>query len=130
MTEKIKFNETYPVIIHEEDGQYWANVPDIPSAFTIGYSVEEVLKNLKEAIELALSSTLEVPTPTKFDDLHPEDGFVQMVNVSLLDYLKAVSKTVRKNVTVPSYLGILAKQNGDNVSEILTQALEKTYGIL
>jgi predicted RNase H-like HicB family nuclease len=130
MTEKIKFNETYPVIIHEEDGQYWTNVPDIPSAFTTGASVEEVLKNLKEAIELALSSTLEVPSPTKFDDLHPEEGFVQMVNVSLLDYLKAVSKTVRKNVTVPSYLEILAKQNGDNVSEILTQALEKRYGIL
>ncbi len=52
-----------------------------------------------------------------------------MVTVSLIDYLRASSKTIRKNVTVTSYLSELVKKNGDNVSEMLTKALEKRYGI-
>ncbi|CAK1234379.1 type II toxin-antitoxin system HicB family antitoxin [Fructobacillus evanidus] len=129
MDKEIEFVMSYPVVIHQEDDMFWASVPDVPSAFTTGATVEEILVKIKEAIELALSTTLVVPEPTKFSEVDAEDGFVQMVTVSLIDYLRASSKTIRKNVTVPSYLSDLAKKNGDNVSEILTKALEKRYGI-
>jgi len=45
------------VIIHEADeGGYWAEVPAIPGCVTQGESREELLRNLKEAIEGCLLS--------------------------------------------------------------------------
>jgi len=50
------------VVIHEaeEDG-YWAEVPAIPGCATQGETIEEVLKNLHEAIEGCLSVEVEIP---------------------------------------------------------------------
>ncbi len=43
-------------IIHEaEEGGYWAEVPAIPGCATQGDSMEELLANLREAIEGCLS---------------------------------------------------------------------------
>jgi predicted RNase H-like HicB family nuclease len=44
------------VIIHEaEEGGFWAEVPAIPGCVTQGDTVEELLKNLPEAVEAAMS---------------------------------------------------------------------------
>lgn len=43
-------------IIHEaEEGGYWAEVPAIPGCATQGDSMEELLANLREAVEGCLS---------------------------------------------------------------------------
>lgn len=44
----------YTVVIHpEEDGQgYWAEVPALPGCNTLGDTIEEVLANARDAIEL------------------------------------------------------------------------------
>ncbi len=39
-------------IVHEaEEGGYWAEVPALPGCVTEGDSMDELLKNLREAIE-------------------------------------------------------------------------------
>ena len=44
------------VLIHEaEEGGFWAEVPSIPGCATQGDSYEELVDNLKEAIEGCLS---------------------------------------------------------------------------
>lgn len=44
------------VIVHEaEEGSYWAEVPGIPGCGSQGETMEELLDNLKEAIEGCLS---------------------------------------------------------------------------
>ena len=44
------------VIVHEaEEGGYWAEVPAIPGCATQGESYEELLRNLREAVEGCLS---------------------------------------------------------------------------
>ena len=44
------------VVVHEaEEGGYWAEVPAIPGCATQGESMEELLSNLREAIEGCLS---------------------------------------------------------------------------
>lgn len=51
---------TFKAIIHEaEEGGYWAEVPAIPGCVTQGDSIEELEKNLKEAIEGCLSVEIE-----------------------------------------------------------------------
>ena len=43
-------------IIHEaEEGGYWAEVPSIPGCATQGDSMEELLSNLREAVEGCLA---------------------------------------------------------------------------
>lgn len=44
------------VVVHEaEEGGYWAEVPAIPGCATQGESLEELLRNVHEAVEGCLS---------------------------------------------------------------------------
>ena len=38
-------------IVHEEDGGFWAEVPAIPGCATQGDTMDELLANLRDAIE-------------------------------------------------------------------------------
>jgi predicted RNase H-like HicB family nuclease len=50
-------------IVHSaEEGGYWAEVPAIPGCATQGETMEELLANLREAIEGCLSAGVEEPT--------------------------------------------------------------------
>jgi predicted RNase H-like HicB family nuclease len=44
------------IVVHEaEEGGYWAEVPAIPGCATEGDAMEELMANLREAIEGCLS---------------------------------------------------------------------------
>lgn len=52
----------FKAIVHEaEEGGYWAEVPAIPGCATQGETLEELLKNLHDAIEGCLSVDVEPP---------------------------------------------------------------------
>lgn len=51
------------VVVHEEDGGYWAEVPAIPGCATQGDTFEELLHNLYEAVEACLSVDVAVSQP-------------------------------------------------------------------
>jgi predicted RNase H-like HicB family nuclease len=52
------------VVVHEaEEGGFWAEVPAIPGCATQGESMEELLRNLHEAIEGCLSIEVAQPEP-------------------------------------------------------------------
>ena len=49
-------------IVHEaEEGGYWAEVPAIPGCATQGETMDELLANLREAIESCLSVEIAPP---------------------------------------------------------------------
>jgi predicted RNase H-like HicB family nuclease len=55
-------------VVHEEEtGGYWAEVPALPGCATQGETMEELLANLREAIEGWLSVEIETPPPTSRD---------------------------------------------------------------
>lgn len=52
------------VVVHEaEEGGYWAEVPAIPGWATQGENMEELLRNVREAIEGCLSVDIAEPKP-------------------------------------------------------------------
>jgi predicted RNase H-like HicB family nuclease len=52
------------VVVHEADeGGFWAEVPAIPGCATQGETMEELLRNLHEAIEGCLSVDVATPKP-------------------------------------------------------------------
>jgi predicted RNase H-like HicB family nuclease len=43
----------YTILIHPaEEGGFWVEVPTLPGCFSQGESIEETMKNVREAIEL------------------------------------------------------------------------------
>jgi len=53
------------VVVHEaEEGGYWAEVPAIPGCATQGDTLEELMKNVHEAVEGCLSADVEEPGRT------------------------------------------------------------------
>jgi predicted RNase H-like HicB family nuclease len=52
------------VIVHEaEEGGYWAEVPAIPGCASQGDTLDELMQNIREAIEGCLSIAIEkIPT--------------------------------------------------------------------
>lgn len=56
------------VVVHEaEEGGYWAEVPAIPGCATQGDTLEELMKNVEEAVEGCLSVEVEKPKQTAKD---------------------------------------------------------------
>ena len=56
------------VVLHEaEEGGYWAEVPAIPGCATQGETFEELLENLREAIEGCLSIEINPAERTEGD---------------------------------------------------------------
>ncbi len=56
------------VVIHEaEEGGYWAEVPAIPGCATQGDTLEDLLKNLREAVDACLSVDVEISEETDKD---------------------------------------------------------------
>jgi predicted RNase H-like HicB family nuclease len=52
------------IVVHEaEEGGFWAEVPAIPGCATQGDSMEELMENLREAIEGCLSIEVAPPEP-------------------------------------------------------------------
>jgi predicted RNase H-like HicB family nuclease len=54
------------LIEQDEEGIYIAKVPQIQGCYTQGKSIEEVLKRIKEAIEVCLEGDNEDIIPLKF----------------------------------------------------------------
>ena len=56
------------VVVHEaEEGGYWGEVPAIPGCATQGETLEELLENIREAVEGCLSVEVEIPETTGKD---------------------------------------------------------------
>ena len=50
----------YTVILHQaEEGGYWAEVPALPGCYSQGETVEQTMRNVKEAIESHLEALRE-----------------------------------------------------------------------
>jgi predicted RNase H-like HicB family nuclease len=52
------------VVVHEaEEGGFWAEVPAIPGCATQGETMDELMRNLHEAIECCLAVDVAAPKP-------------------------------------------------------------------
>jgi len=59
----------YTVVIHPaKEGGYWTEVPALPGCFSQGETIEEALRNTKEAVECHLSALREEGQEIAGDD--------------------------------------------------------------
>ncbi len=128
----------YPVLFTKTEGKVLVEVPDF-GILTEGDNLNDAINMARDAIELkcvAMEDDKEViPDPSRMDELDIDNGvfteegktFVSYVDIDSATYRKKIdTKTVRRNVALPSWLNYAADQAGINVSRILQDALMKT----
>ena len=117
----------YPAVFREEDGGYWVEFPDFPGCVTQGDTLDEAYEMATEALGLYLEteSGFEHPEAQKIDkSVLDKDSYIVMVEFDEVEYLKKHNgQSVKKTLTIPKWLDILAIRNNINFSQTLQNAL-------
>jgi len=122
---------TYPMIFTKEDEGYSVRAHDIKGVNTQGDTLQDALEMANDALCLILHDLErkgeELPAPSDFATIKTgENEFVQFVTCDTEFYERFFeSKSVRKNVTIPSWLDYAAMKMGLSYSVVLQEALKK-----
>ena len=136
-------NLTYPAIITHEDGLFYIGFPDIEENIedcfyvTYGDSFNDAIEMGKEYLILKLedyeNNKKNFPKASSIIDLKNKlKNNQEIVYITInYEYEKSLIKLayVKKTLTIPSYLDILAKNKNINFSQVLQNALKKELGI-
>lgn len=125
----------YPVVFTPlREGGYMAYVPDL-ELNTQGETLPEAIEMARDAIGLMgidledSAQPLPAPSALKAVPAGPEDT-VSLVDIDLSAYRRANERrTVRRNVSLPSWLNVEAEKAGINVSALLQAALKQALHI-
>ncbi len=140
--------QVYPTFIVEtEDASghlFLAYVPDM-EIYTEGDSLADAIEMARDAIGLTgitmEDKKVELPKPSmqeeaiekvrrNTEDVDFSKGILTYVDVDFSEYRKKVdTKTVRRNVALPSWLNYEAEHAGINVSRVLQEALMNVLNI-
>jgi len=120
----------YPVIFTKLPDGYAAHAPDFPLD-TQGDDLAEAIEMARDAIGI-MGIDMEddkkpLPKPTAPESVTRGAGeLVSMVDIDFREYRRANERrTVRRNVSLPSWLNTEAEKAGINVSAILQAALKQ-----
>lgn len=124
----------YPVVFTKLDDGYAVYVPDFPLD-TQGDTLAEAIEMVRDAIGI-VGIDLEddgkpLPSPSAMEMIACKEGeFVSLVDIDFTAYRRAHERrTVRRNVTLPSWLNVEAEKAGLNVSAVLQEALKQELHI-
>ena len=128
----------YPVFFTKTNNNVLVEVPDL-DILTEGKDMNDAINMARDAIELRCVSMEddkeEIPAPSNIRDLNVNNGtfvdegetIISFVDIDSTEYRKKIdTRTVRRNVALPSWLNYEADQAGVNVSRILQEALMST----
>ncbi len=126
----------YPAVFtKEKQGGYSVSFPDLPGCFTEGDSLKQANDMAQDALGLYLY-TLKQDNQKLPDSTDPTDiklkarTFISLVEWDELEYLKKVSnKSVKKTLTIPSWLNKAAEEKKINFSKILQDSLLEKLNI-
>jgi predicted RNase H-like HicB family nuclease len=116
----------YPAIFHHEDNAYWVEFPDLEGCQTFADTLQEALASAQESLTGYLLTLLEegaeIASPSDISEITPEENsFTTLVSCDLSKY--NYTKSVKKTLTIPSWLNERAIAKGINFSQVLQDAL-------
>ncbi|MDR0383974.1 MAG: type II toxin-antitoxin system HicB family antitoxin [Christensenellaceae bacterium] len=120
----------YPAIFTKEGSGYWVRFPDLDGCLTEGDNLTDAVKNSEEALGGYIASlikrNIEIPTSSEFNKIstNNKNESIVMISSNMDKYLKK-PRLVKKNLTIPEYLSVIAEQQNINFSAVLTEALAK-----
>lgn len=127
--------EVYPILISPAEGGFVVYIPDF-NINTEGDTLTDALEMAKDAIGIIgiemedRKQALPTPSEVKAVIKETENDIVSLVAVDFSEYRRQNDmRTVRRNVTLPSWLDFEAKKSGLNVSAVLQKALKQELHI-
>lgn len=125
----------YPIILTQGAENIVVYVPDF-EINTQGADYADAMEMARDAIGLMgidmEDDEEQLPTPRTMAEARREagDGLVTLVDVDFAEYRRRNEmKTVRRNVSLPSWLDAAAREADVNVSAVLSKALKKELRI-
>lgn len=126
---------TYPIVVSKGQKYMIVYVPDF-DINTQGANLTDAIEMARDAISIVgvvkEDQNQALPEPSDINSIkkESESDIVTLVDVDFDEYRKKIDmKTVRRNVTLPSWLDFEAKKSGINVSAVLQKALKKELHI-
>ncbi|MCR5203955.1 MAG: type II toxin-antitoxin system HicB family antitoxin [Lachnospiraceae bacterium] len=130
----MKDNYTYPAIFdYNEDGVINISFPDFPEAFTCAYTDKEAVNESQDVLALTIKdyedSGKSVPEINTVVELGQNQKLVY-INVWMPFHRSKIKEVyVKKTLTIPEWLNILATQNNINFSAVLVKGLKDSLNI-
>ena len=121
--------QAYPVIITKDKDFFVASIPDFETG-TQGESLAEAIEMARDAIGMCgcymQDEKKDIPIPTDIGNVTKEaSDILTLVDVDFDEYRKKHEmRTVRKNVTIPSWLNEEAESANINFSALLQKAIK------
>jgi predicted RNase H-like HicB family nuclease len=122
----------YPVVFRKvKDGFYAVSIPDLPGCFTQGKDLQEAYDMAQDAIALwicdAEDESESIPVASDIQKMQIEEmEFVSLISVDTTEYrAERDNKSVKKTLTIPSWLNRAAEKQHLNFSQILQEALKE-----
>lgn len=121
----------YPAVFTAEESGISVDFPDVSGCTTSGPTIDEAIFMAQDALCLMLYDMEEdgeaIPTPSVINEVACGEGaFVSYVRCDTMEYRKFYeNKAVKKTLTIPSWLNVMAERNGINFSATLQTALKQ-----
>ena len=126
----MKESYTYPALFSfEEDGTVTFEFPDLDGAFGEADSFSEAVESAQDVLAMTLldyeETCRDIPSPAADIPCDQNEKSV-FINVWMPYHRSRVKEVyVKKTLTIPSWLNMLAQQNNLNFSAILVEGLKQ-----
>lgn len=120
----------YPAVFTPEDNGYFIDFPDFDSCYTQGKDIADGISMAEDVLSLMLThfedEHREIPNPSAINDLQTSNGaFATYISCDTTVYRRLMNKaSVKKTLTIPSWLNDSAVAAGLNFSQVLQDALK------
>ena len=124
----------YPIVLHPEScGGFSVDIPDLDIG-TQGETLVECIDMARDAIGLwgicEQDAGRDIPQPSNISPACQDGDIVTLVDIDFDAYRRANDlRTIRKNVTLPSWLCFLAENAGINFSQVLQDGLKERLNV-
>ncbi len=127
----------YPAVLKYDPDEdcYYVNFPDIEDCFTDGKTLPEAIEMGEDALSLMLCQMEDdgdvIPPASDIKTISAAaDETVSLIFADTMEYRRIYdNKAVKKTLSVPSWLNVMAERKGANFSAILQSGLKQFCGI-
>jgi antitoxin HicB len=127
----------YPALfVRLENGQYGVKVPALPGCVTEGQDLVDAIEMVRDAAAMWLcmaeDSHETIPEPQVFTTSNLGQGeLISWVDIDTVEYRVANdNRSVKKTLTLPSWLNAKAESEDINFSQLLQSALKEKLGLM
>ncbi len=132
----MKDKYVYPALFSYDEDGISIEFPDLPGCFSCADTDEEALYMAEDVLGLWMveleEDNEEIPSPTNLKDIEVEDNQkTVLVSVLMPTVRKAINnKSIKKTLTIPQWLDIMAREKDINFSYILQEGLKKELNLI